>query len=133
MAMAEKTSLQKWICILSIFIAMLPVIWLFELAHFVLNLGKPFCGWIPKNHIQCQKKLRSKILSFLVYLLHKMGNETFSYPGKSCSDSKQMYQKDLVWCMCRVFVLLINLLLFWTFSLLSELWHLKLPKITCKH
>ena len=47
---AAKTSLQKRICVLSVFIAIVP-------THFVkINVGKPSRSRISKNHIQVSER-----------------------------------------------------------------------------
>ena len=47
---AAKTSLQKRICVLSVFITIVP-------THFVkINVGKPSRSRISKNHIQVSER-----------------------------------------------------------------------------
>ena len=51
---AAKTSLQKYICVLSVLSR------LFRLTFFVLKAGKPSRSWISKNHSQVEKSLSCK-------------------------------------------------------------------------
>ena len=90
-----KTTLKKWIYILSIFVAIIQTHFLFQIRQTTLELN-------PKNHIQVQKEKNT--LWSLVYFLHKMWKKAFY--GIFMQLWKRNYQK--AWSMCRVVVLIIK-------------------------
>ena len=68
------------------------------------NASQLFWSWIPKNHIQVQK--RKTILSCLVYFFLETWNQ--ASPHQWCGEGKEMYSKSVLLMFC-----LLNLLLFW--------------------
>ena len=106
-ATATGTSVKKWICVLSVFIVIISTLLLCR-----MQASPPeaeYQGTISKLSERC------KISSLLVYVLHKTRNQTFS--GSREKTGKKCTKKFL--CTCKVVVLLIKPIFFFTFSLPS--------------
>ena len=104
-AAAKKTSLKKWICVLSVF----------SYPPTLSNVGEPSWSWIPRDHIQ--------ISLLLVHVLHKTWNQAFSRRGRA-KTGKEMNKK--AWCTCKVVVFLnIKPIVFWRSRRRQRRWILK--------
>ena len=115
-AKATKTSLKKWICTASNFIALIPS------RVTSSNVGKCFWSWILKDCINVQEKKR-KLLS-CVPVLDKTWIQALSRCSRATTAQKCTKK---AWCTCIVVVLLIKPIAFWPFSLPSASSLLKLP------
>ena len=60
---ATRTLLKNWICVPSVFIAIIPI-------H-LSNVGEPSWSWISRPRTMSKLTKRNKISSLLVYVLHK--------------------------------------------------------------
>ena len=110
-----KTSYEEWTHIFSVSIVIIPTHLLCQMQ--ANSFGAEFLSTISK-FIK-----RKKILSSLVYVLHKTWNYASSRGSRAVTATK--YTKK-VWCTCKVVVLPCQAIAFFTFS--SPL-HLKLPII----
>ena len=93
--MPVKTTLKKWIYILSVFVTIIQ-------THFLCHIRQTTLGLNPKNHIQVQKEKNT--LWSLVYFLHQMWKKAFL-----CHIHAVMEKKlTKAWSMCRAVVLIIK-------------------------
>ena len=93
--MPVKTTLKKWIYILSVFATIIQ-------THFLCHIRQTTLGLNPKNHIQVQKEKNT--LWSLVYFLHQMWKKAFL-----CHIHAVMEKKlTKAWSMCRAVVLIIK-------------------------
>ena len=99
-ATATRTSVKKWICVLSVFIVIISTLLLCR-----MQASPP-----EAEYQETISKLseRSKISSLLVYVLHKTRNQTFS---RSREKTETKCTKKFL-CTCKVVVLLIKPIFF---------------------
>ena len=107
---AEKTSLRKWIRVLSIFIAITPTL---------SNVGEVSQSWIPKNHIQVQKE-RQFLRLLCTSIVHR---EIRHFHVVAVQWPQRNVQKSVITCKSVVF--LIKHIAFEAFPLVSS--DLKVP------
>ena len=112
-ATATGTSLKMWICVISVFIAIIP-------AHLPCQMyANPpeveFLGTLSKF------RKRYKISSLFVYILHE--SQVGLFTSYSCKNGKEMYKQ--VWCTGKVVVLLIKPIVFWRSCCFPRRWIFK--------
>ena len=113
-ATTTRALLKKWICVLSVFIAIIPTHLLCQMwanppeAEFQVTISK--------------LRKRNKISSLLVYVLYKTRNKAF--PRRSRVKTVKKCTKK-VWCTCKVVVLLIKPIVFLPSRCRPRRWILK--------